>query len=379
MDVYRELGVEPLINAGGTLTTLGGSLMLPEVTDAMAAASRAFVDMSELHLAAGKRIAELVGVEAAHVTSGAAAGIALMAAACMTGADGERIARLPDTTGMRNKFVIQRPHHNPFDQALRLTGASFVDVAADEDELASALRRPDAAGVYSTFAWFCRLPVLPLPRVAELAHAAGLPLIVDAAAEVPPLENLARFVREGADLVAFSGGKAIRGPQSTGFVLGRADLVEACRLNDSPNMAIGRPMKAGKEEIVAVVKAVELYTRKNHATEMAVWERRVAHVIGELAALPHVRAWRQLPFGTGQLIPHAAVSWDEGKVGLTHEEALRRLKEGRPRVAVQLVSPQRYAFSDFTAPELRIHPHTLADGEEMVVARRLVEVLSGKR
>jgi len=105
----------------------------------------------------------------------------------------------------------------------------------------------------------------------------------------------------------------------------------------------------------------------------------VAHVIGELAALPHVRAWRQLPFGTGQLIPHAAVSWDEGKVGLTHEEALRRLKEGRPRVAVQLVSPQRYAFSDFTAPELRIHPHTLADGEEMVVARRLVEVLSGKR
>jgi len=387
VNVYEELGVEPIINAAGTLTTLGGSLLLPEVNDAMLAASRSFVDVHELHLAAGRRIAELVGVEAAHVCAGAAAGITLMAAACMTGTDPDKVARLPDTAGMKHRFVVQRAHRNPFDQALRLAGGEFVEVGPDADELAAALDGPPStdgapsvdggvAAVYHTLAWFCVREALPLAQVAEVAHRAGVPVIVDAAAEVPPVQNLARFIQEGADLVAFSGGKAMRGPQSSGFLLGTRDLIEACRLNDNPYMAIGRPMKVSKEEIVGLVKALECYVAKDHAAEMVTWERRVAHVIGVLAGLEHVRAIRQLPFGVGQQIPHVALTWDERALGLTYRELVRRLRNGRPRIAVQLVMPQDYAGAGLPM-EVRIHPHTLGEGEEIVVAERVRAMLVG--
>jgi L-seryl-tRNA(Ser) seleniumtransferase len=373
LNPYRDLGIAPVINAAGTLTRFGGSLMPPEVTDAMAAAGRAFVDMDELHAAAGRRIAELVGVEAAHVCAGAAAGIALMAAGCMTGTDRERIRRLPDTEGMPHRFVVQKAHHNPFDQALRLTGGRFADVEPDPGALAGVL--DGAAAVYFTFGWFCTGPGLPLAQVCEIAHARGVPVIVDAAAEVPPAANLRRFIEEGADLVVFSGGKAIRGPQASGFILGRRDLVEACRMNDCPNMGVGRPMKVGKEEIAGLVRAVELYVRKDHEAEMLVWERRVGHVIDALAGIEGLRAWRQLPYGIGQQVPHAAVSWDERALGITHAELVRTLLAGIPRIAVQLIDPEVYGFAGFTAPELRIHPHTLQEGEEATVARALRRAL----
>ena len=189
------------------------------------------------------------------------------------------------------------------------------------------------------------------------------------------MANLTRFLREGADLVAFSGGKAMRGPQSSGLLLGRADLVEAARLNGNPNMSVGRPMKVGKEEIMGLVKAVELYVGKDHEAEMAVWESRVAHIIQALADIPGVKCWRQLPFGVGQLIPHAALRWDEEQIGVSHAELVRELKAGRPRVALQLVQPESYDFSGFDQPEVRIHPHTLQEGEEMVVARLVREAL----
>jgi len=381
VNVYEELGVEPIINAAGTLTALGGSLLLPEVNDAMLAASRSFVDVHELHLAAGRRIAELVGVEAAHVCAGAAAGITLMAAACMTGTDPDKIARLPDTAGMKHQFVVQRAHRNPFDQALRLAGGEFVEVGPGAGELAAAVDGApsvdgEVAAVYHTVAWFCVREALPLAQVAAVAHRAGVPVIVDAAAEVPPVENLARFMQEGADLVAFSGGKAMRGPQSSGFLLGNRDLIEACRLNDNPYMAIGRPMKVSKEEIAGLVKAVECYVAKDHAAEMVTWERRVAHVIGALAGLEHVRAIRQLPFGVGQQIPHVALTWNERALGVTYGELVQKLRDGQPRIAVQLVTPQDYAGAGLPH-EVRIHPHTLGEGEEIVVAERLRAMLVG--
>jgi uncharacterized pyridoxal phosphate-dependent enzyme len=378
MDVYAELGVEPVINAAGTLTRFSGSLVLPEVAEAMLAASRSYVDMNELHLAAGRRLASLLDVEAAHVCNSAAAGIALMAAACMTGTDRGRITRLPDVSGMRHLFVVQRSHHNPFDQALRLTGGQFVDVDADAGEIARTLEQhqESVAAVYATVAWFCTGQSLPIAQLSELAHAAGVPLIVDAAAEVPPLDNLTRFLREGADLVAFSGGKAIRGPQASGFILGRAGLVEACRLNDNPNSSIGRPMKAGKEEIAGLVKAVELYVARDHAADQVRWQARVERILQAVADLPGVRGWQQLPFGTGQLIPHAAISWDEQQAGLSHASLVQRLLEGRPRIAAQLINAERYAFGGYTQAEVRFHPHTLEDGQEEIVARRLRELLA---
>ena len=377
MSIYKELGIEPILNAGGTLTTLGGSLMLPEVVEAMAQASRAFVPIAELHLAAGRRIAELVGVEAAHVCAGAAAGIALMAAACMAGTDEEKIRQLPDTTGMRSTFVVHRNHRHGYDQALRVAGGTFVEIEADAGELERAVQAPGVAGVFYTIAWNLHGEVLPLPQVAEIAHAHGVPVLVDAAAEVPPVENLWRFVKEGADLVAFSGGKALRGPQSTGLILGRADLIEACRLNDCPNYSIGRAMKTGKEDIAGLLKAVELYVNRDHVAEGLVWDRRVARVLETLERLPGVQARRQLPYGVGQQIPHAAIAWDEAALGITCEELRQRLLEGRPRIAVQVVDSAKYPRGGFARPEVRVHPHTLREGEEVVVAEQIKEMLAG--
>jgi uncharacterized pyridoxal phosphate-dependent enzyme len=376
MDIYAQLGVEPIINAAGTLTHLSGSVMLGEVVEAMVEASRAFVDLHELHLAAGRRIAELLGVEAAHVSAGAAAGITLMAAACMAGADRAKIRQLPDTTGLPHRFVVQRAHRNPFDQAVRLAGGEFVEIGPQTDELEAALSDDDVAAVFYTFAWFAFRDALPFGQTVELAHAAKVPVIVDAAAEIPPPENLRRFVKDGADLVTFSGGKALRGPQCSGFILGRADLIEACRANDNPNMGVGRPMKVGKEEIAGLVKAIELYVARDHDAESMTWDLRVARVLDTLSDLENVQAWRQMPYGIGQQIPHAALTWDEAARGVTYQELVDRLKSGKPRIAVQLVSPISYDSAGFESSQIRIHPHTLREGEEVVVAERIREILT---
>ncbi|MHB0878845.1 MAG: aminotransferase class V-fold PLP-dependent enzyme [Anaerolineae bacterium] len=373
MDIYAELAVVPVINAAGPVTILGGSLMPPEVLAAMQSAASAFVSLDELHLAAGRHIAALLGVEAAHVCSGASAGIALMAAACMAGCDRERIGRLPDSRGMPSRFVVQRPHRNGFDRCVPLAGGTLVTVPAEAAAIRTAIDGNTAA-LYYTAAAFAPGADVPLPEVADIAHAAGLPLIVDAAAQVPPAENLTRFLAQGADLVAFSGGKALRGPQSSGLILGRADLVEACRLNDNPHMAIGRPMKASKEDIAGLVKAVELYVRKDHGADMALWERRVGHIVEALSGLAHVSASRKFPYGIAQQVPTAAVSWDEAALGLTHADAVRLLLAGRPRIAVRLLAPGSEYHCE--SPELRLYPDHLQEGEEVVVARRLRQLLA---
>jgi uncharacterized pyridoxal phosphate-dependent enzyme len=375
LDVYTKLGVTPVISAAGTLTRFGGALMLPEVVDAMVDASRASVDLNELHIAAGKRLAEMIGVEAAHVCSGAAAGIALMAAACMAGSDPKRIRQLPHTAGMRHRFVVQRAHRNSFDQSLRLSGGQFVEVEANTSQIESELRHPDVAAFYYTLSWFCTGEALPLGQAADLAHRAGVPLILDGAAQLPPAENLTRFLEEGVDLVTFSGGKALRGPQASGLVLGRRDLVEACRLNDNPNSGVGRPMKAGKEEIVGLIKAVELFLARDHAVERQVWERRVQHVIGALAERPHVQTCMKYPYGPGQQFPYVELTLDEDALGMTHQQLIDRMLAGRPRIALHLVTPQRYTWSGFDRPEIRIYMQMLRDGDEMIIARRLVEEL----
>jgi uncharacterized pyridoxal phosphate-dependent enzyme len=378
VDIYRELDLATIINAAGTLTKLGGSLMPAEVVQAMVDASHDFVDMGELHLAAGRRIADLVGVEAAHVCAGATAGIALMAAACMTGSDRDKIDRLPDTAGMKSRFLVQRSHRQPYERAILYSGGKITEVAVDAGQLEQALTGDEVAGVFHSFAWFLREVALPLTEVAGLAHERGVPVIVDAAAEVPPVENLWRFVKEGADLVAFSGGKAIRGPQSTGFVVGRADLVEACRLNDNPYDAVGRSMKVCKEEIAGLIKALELYVHQDQQRQSLVWDQRVARMIEILSGVPGIRAVRQLPYGVGQQIPHVALRWDEQALGIGCESLVEALRVGRPCIAVQLVRPTHYGGIAFGHEEIRVHPHTLREGEDVVVAERIYALLSSK-
>ncbi len=375
MGIYAELGVEPIINAAGTITGYGGSLLAPEAAEAMLEASRCYVDMHELHLAAGRRVAQLIGADAAHVCNSASAGIALMAAACITGPDPSKTRRLPGQA-RRRRFVVQKVHRNPFEVAVLSAGGSFVEIDSSLGQLRRVLSK-GAVAVFYTSAWFCPGEALPLRLVSEVAREHGAFVIVDAAAELPPKENLLHFLQEGADMVAFSGGKAIRGPQCSGFILGEADLIEACRLNDSPHLpAIGRTMKMGKEEIAGLVKAVEVYLDKDHAAEASIWELRVQRLIACLQDIQGIRAWRQMPGGIGQLVPHVALSWDPAQLGISFESVVDQLRSGRPRVVVQLVNPSIYDWMADAPAELRVHPHTLTDDEVDTVATRLRAVLA---
>jgi len=275
MDVYARIGVRPIINARGMNTMASGSLMPKPVLDAMTEAAGAFVDMGELNARAGAHIARLVGVEGAHVTSGSAGGLLLAAAACIAGDDSDRIARLPDTTGMRNEIVIQRCDRIQYDQALRMAGAVLVevgDVDACTPEAIEAAIGPRTAGlIYIVSPGLATRGVGP-ERMAEIAHAHGLPMIVDAASTLPPVGHITRWTDTGADLVILSGGKGIRGPQNTGLLVGRADLIRAAMANGSPNSAVGRPCKVSKEAIIGLVAAVELFLQDDHGSE---WTRHL--------------------------------------------------------------------------------------------------------
>jgi L-seryl-tRNA(Ser) seleniumtransferase len=271
--------------------------------------------------------------------------------------------------------VVQKTHRSGFDRAVRVAGGRFVEVEPHAEAIEAALNN-DVAGVLYTLAWFCDGPATELNDVCRLAHARGIPVIVDAAAEVPPVANLRRFVDEGADLVTFSGGKAIGGPQSSGLVLGRDDLIRACAFNDAPNMNIGRGTKVAKEEIVGLVRALELYLERDHAEQMTVWETCVAYMVGRLQNIDGVRAVRQLPYGVGQQIPHVALTWDPATIALDYSDVVDRLYHAAPRIAVQLHRRDTGEYNPSVGPQIRIHPHTLRPGEERIVAEKIADILS---
>src|SRR5947199_2280431 len=271
-DIYRKLGVRPIIHACGTTTRYGGSLLRPEALEAMREASRALVNIDELNAAAGATIARMLGAEAAFVTAGASSGLILQAAACIAGDDPARITRLPDTAGLKNEIVIQRAHRFAYDQAYRVAGGTLVEIGlarrTQPFELEQAITDRTAAVAYLISPFTSPPGILTLPQVIEIAHRRGVPVIVDAASMLPPRENLTKFIRLGADLVSFSGGKGIRGPQSTGMLLGRRDLIRAVAANASPNQAIGRAAKTSKEEIAGLVVALELFMAEDERAEM---------------------------------------------------------------------------------------------------------------
>jgi L-seryl-tRNA(Ser) seleniumtransferase len=365
--VYRRLGVRPIVNARGMNTMASGSLMPKAVLDAMAEAATAFVDIAELNARAGEHIARLVGVEAAHVTSGSAAGLLLAAAACLAGSDPERIARLPDTTGMPNEIVIQRCDRIHYDQALRAAGARLVEVggadACTPAELEAALGDRTAALVYIVSPRLAERGVSD-DRMAEIAHARGLPLIVDAASTLPPSGHLTRWTARGADLVIYSGGKGIRGPQNTGLLVGRADLIRAAAANSAPNSAIGRPCKVSKEAIIGLVTAIELFLQEDHRSE---WDRHLAEarqIAAAVAGLPGVRARIEDDWAVWTA-PTVLVAIDQRATGLTPAAVEAALRRGEPPIMVR----------QFRG-ELLLDPHCLRGDEGSVVARRLREELS---
>ncbi len=368
MDIYDSLGVRKIINGNATLTMLGGSRIPPEVLQAMNEAARHFVNLDELQEKAGRRIAEWTRNEAAYVSCGAAAGMVLAAAACMAGLDPALRERLPDTSGMKNEIILHQRGRVQYEFAIRQAGARLVFAGSEEgataQELEAAINERTAA-IFVIYKNLLMDGQVPLEQQIEIAHRHGLPLVVDAAAQIPPVDNLWRFTGLGADLAIFSGGKGLCGPQASGLILGRRDLIEACAFHACPRPFIGRPMKAGKEEIAGLLTAVRRHLDLDHEKLMQTYENQVARVVAAFAGHPHVTAARSFPNEAGQPMPRAAITFDEAGLGLTRAEILRRLLEGDPAVSL---APAGEAG-------VYVNPQTLDEGEEMVVVERIMSVL----
>lgn len=363
--VYEAIGVRHVINATGTVTTLGGSLMPPEVVAAWADAARHFVDLSELQDKVGRRLAELIGVEAAMVTTGAAGALLLGTAAVVTRGDPGRIKRLPDTAGMKNEVLLQKTHHTCYDNQLTDVGVKLIDVETPAD-----VRR--AVNEKTALLFFMNLAdedgKIRRQEWLELAREHKLPTLLDAAADVPPIGRLSEYTRMGFDLVAFSGGKALRGPNDTGLLLGRKDLVEAAKLNTNPRCGvIGRMMKVGKEDMIAVLAAVERFLRTDHEAEWREWERRIGVIEKAIEGIPTLACERVVP-PIANHVPHLLITWDEKKSGLTRERLSRELAEGNPSIQLGRVR----GTGD---KGVLISVFMLQEGEDRVVADRLRALL----
>src|SRR6476620_1618859 len=328
-EVYRRLGVRPFINARGTWTYLSGSLELPEVSRAMADAAQHFVDIFELQKAAGRKLAQLSGAESGMVTSGAAGAMAAATAGCMAGTDPNKVWQLPDTTGMKNE-VVMLGGRSAFDSAIRLAGAKLV-VVGSVDDLAGALNDRTAM-VYTT--WLGDR----LKAALAVTKKAGVPLLLDDAAGIPPVENLKTYAKMGIDLFCFSGGKGLRGPQCSGILLGRKDLIEAALAQCNPwEGAVCRPMKVGKEEIIGVLAAVEWWTKQDLDALNKEWSKRVERIAKVVETVPGVTTEIKVP-EDGNRYPTLTVKWDEGAWGFSVEDCDRALREGEPRIEVLTAS-----------------------------------------
>jgi uncharacterized pyridoxal phosphate-dependent enzyme len=364
--IYERLGVKPVINATGTVTFLGGSLMPPEVAAAWVEASRHFINVFELQDKVGDKIAKLVGVEAALVTTGAAGALLLGTAAVVTRGDRKFIGRLPDTTGMKNEVILQKAHHSCYDNQLTDVGVKLIEVETTEQLNRSVNERTallffmnvaEAQGQIKRAEWI------------ELAKRHKVPAMLDAAADVPPVEHLAEYNGMGFDLVAFSGGKALRGPNDTGLLLGTRDLIEAAKRNTNPHCGtIGRMMKVSKEDMIAQLAAVERYVRLDHKAEWREWERRLGVIEESLKDIPTLQCERVVP-PVANHVPHLILTWDEQQVKLTREQITKDLAGGDPSIQIGRVS----GTGD---KGILISVFTLQEGEVRIVAERLHGLLS---
>lgn len=393
-NVYENLGVRPIINAYAPMTRLGGGVMPVEVADAMRAATQFCVDIAELQMAASKIIAQITGAEAGCVTAGAAAALLVGTAACVAGMDTAKMSRLPDVRGMKNEVIAMRSHRNSYDHAIRATGVTMVDVGFADRYTDVGVRDTElweikAAISDSTAAIYYLAKPQAMPRfsdVVAIAHQARVPVIVDAAAELPPLENLRRFLAEGADLVAFSGGKSIGGPQGSGILCGRRDLISAALLQQLdfdydyddwdppvglvdkrdiagvPRHGIGRSCKVGKEQIVGLLTALKLFVEEGNVGRHDRLLSVARLLTDELAEIAGVCA-RIIPDPLQSGMPVVELKVDQAI------ELVRRLRHGSPGIEVNPWRPEEGL--------LILNPACLAEGDPPVIGRRFRELLEG--
>lgn len=360
-DLFRELGVKPIINGRGTLTYLSGSLMLPEVIDAMSSTSRQFANINEVQDKVGERIARLLNCEAAMVTSGAAAAMTLGTAAAITGKDEEKIRLLPNLPGPKREVIIQKTHRFPYDHAVRNTGVKMVEVGSVDEMERLINKRTVMALFFNAANEHC----INKEEFIAICKQNGVPSFNDAAADVPPVSNLFRYIEMGFDLVAFSGGKAMRGPQSTGLLFGRKDLIEAAKLNHSPNAdTIGRGMKVNKEEMFGMLVALEIYLSKDHEQEWQEWIDRTKRIAAAVEAMPTVKGETYINPGPANHFPGLRIRWDQSRIKITPPEVVELLRNGDP--SIEIAGNEEM---------LNISVVMMEPGHVDITARRLKEVL----
>jgi len=362
---YEELGVTTVINCQGTMTMLGGSVLRPELEAVMAMAGRHFVSIPELEVAAGKRISEMLKLPdgyTALVTSGAAAAIQSGLAGILTGDNEALIKQLPDLTGLKSEVIIQKSHRNPFDHQLRSTGVKLIEIETRE-ELHRAVNDRTAMMHFTNFANAAgQIKVDEWPRLAKQYN---LPCMNDAAADTPPVSHLWDYTNLGYDLVTFSGGKAIRGPQCAGMLIGRKDLVAYALLNNSPHEdTLGRSQKVGKEEIIGMVKALELYLTEDHEALARQWQARLAGIARELEKVPGVSTTFFTP-DIANHVPHLQITWDS-TIPLAPHDVAKRLRSSKPSIVISAGEER---------PGLTMNSFMLQPGEDKVVADELARVL----
>jgi uncharacterized pyridoxal phosphate-dependent enzyme len=363
---YEELGIKTMINCEGTMTMLGGSLPHPELEAVMLMAGRHFVSIPELEVAAGNRIAEMLKLPenySALVTSGAAAAMQSGLAGILTGGNEALIRQLPDLTGMKSEVIIQKSHRNPFDHQLRSTGVKLIEIETVE-ELRGAISDRTAMMHFSNFA--NAAGQIKVDEWIKLGKQYNVPCMNDAAADTPPVSHLWDYANMGYDLITFSGGKAIRGPQCAGLLIGRKELVANALLNNSPHEdTLGRSQKVGKEEIVGMVKALELFLAEDHDALAREWQARLELISSEITKVPGVSTSFFVP-DIANHVPHMHITWDESRVRLTPEEAAQILRNSPASIAIGRGERQ---------PGLAMCSFMLQAGEDKIVAMQLSKLL----
>jgi len=371
VDFYEQLGVRRVINAAAAFTLVGGSLMPDEVVEAMRSASGAYIDMHEYHAAAGAYLAKLTNNDAAYITSGCAAALVLGTLGAITKGDPRLIVRMPEGRGLATEVVMHTVHRCPYDPAVQMAGGKIVQFG----------------NAYQTFDWELEAAIsertalvlwvdgtdlghgaLDVATTVRIAHERGVPVLVDAAAQLPPHTNLWHYTRDlGADAAIFSGGKGLRGPQASGLMVGTEEFIAAARANGSPYQRLARALKAGKEDMAGLVRAVELFLAQDHEAVARQWEQQVAEWVEALSSVPGLSAVRDFPNEAGQPIPRVRITIDRSVVGFSGDEMIARLWERNPRVCVL------HADAD----SFYITPEVLADGEAPLVIKHIADVATG--
>ena len=369
--IYEAIGVRPLINARGTVTVVGASQMMPEVQQAMDDAVREYVQIDELMDAVGERLGKLTGAEFAYVSCGASAAITAGTAGCVTGGDPDKLWMIPDLTGMKDEVIIPAYSRTAYDAAAKAVGVKMIEVSTLED-LKLAIG-PQTAMILVLAGSGSENGPLSLKVISSVAKPLGVPIFVDAAAEGLEVPN--PHLSQGADLVAYSGGKYLRGPQCAGLLIGRKDLIIASRINAGPHHGFGRGFKVGREEIMGMLAAVEMWFKRDHAGEWKTWVSWANHIMKRLSTIPGVITELVEPKARSNRAPSLNVKWDQSVISLTGEDMEKLLWDGSPRISVSGAG-SFLPFPPNLQPNISVATTSLQAGEEKIIAERLFTILT---